>query len=56
MKRIATLLALIPGAALAHGGHAPVHEAAHGFTHALPAMIGVLGIGLAVLWWKGRQS
>ena len=35
MKRLAALAILLPGAALAHGGHPPVAEAAHAPTHAV---------------------
>ncbi|MEX0339107.1 MAG: hypothetical protein AB3N11_08725 [Arenibacterium sp.] len=51
MKRFATLTILFPGAALAHGGHAPVPEAAHALSHAGPAvgaLVIVLATGLAL--------
>lgn len=47
MKHLATLITLLPGAALAHGGHAPVPEAAHAMTHAGP-ILGVAAIALAI--------
>ena len=33
MKKLAIAMASLPGAALAHGGHAPVAEGLHGLTH-----------------------
>ena len=47
MKKLITLLAVLPGAAIAHGGHAPVPEVTHGLTHAGP-VLGALVIALAV--------
>ena len=47
MKKLCTLLAVLPGAAFAHGGHAPVPEVAHGLTHTGP-ILGALVIALAV--------
>ena len=43
MKKLITLIALTPAAALAHGAHAPVPEAAHGAAH-----IGI-NVGLALI-------
>lgn len=55
MKRLLTLVALFPGAAFAHGGHAPVHDVAHGLKHAEPVIAalviaGVIGYHLAKRW------
>ena len=54
MKTLLTLAVLLPGAVFAHGGHAPLPEAAHGMTHAAP----LLGIALiavaAILALRGR--
>ena len=52
MRKTLALIALSPGAALAHGGHAPVPEALHAASHALPVVaviIVALAIGLAAL-------
>jgi len=43
MKKLLFLSAALPSAALAHGGHAPVPEVAHGMTHIGP------GLGLATI-------
>lgn len=54
MKTLITLAVLLPGAAFAHGGHAPLPEAAHGMTHAAP-LLGVALIAVAaVLALRGR--
>ena len=42
MKKLGIILAGLPGAALAHGGHAPVAEVYHGLTHM------AIGAGAAV--------
>ena len=39
MKKLTLVTALLPTTALAHGGHAPVPEAAHGATHAAPILV-----------------
>ncbi len=52
MKTLLTFLAVLPGAALAHGGHAPLPEPAHGLSHvgpALGAFVIVLAVGLALV-------
>ena len=57
MKRLVTLMTVLPGAALAHGGHAPVPEAAHGMTHAAPLLGGALIVAaLALLIHKRWAS
>ena len=52
MKTPAILMAtILPGAALAHGGHAPLPDALHGMSHAAPIIGGVViatAIGLAI--------
>ena len=55
MTRFAVLASLIPGAAVAHGAHAPVAEAAHGLAHGAPvaallAVTGALGLVLYRRW------
>ena len=47
MKKLATLVTLLPGAALAHGGHPPVAEAAHAGVHGM--IISGLAVALVVL-------
>jgi len=42
MKKIATLLALLPSMSLAHGGHAPTPESLHAVSHTGP----LLGLAL----------
>ncbi|GFE63753.1 hypothetical protein [Litoreibacter roseus] len=46
MKRLTALAALLPGSALAHGGHAPVPEIAHGLSHVGP-FVGLVIIAIA---------
>ena len=52
MTRLLTLtVALAPGAALAHGGHAPVVAELHQATHLWPyALIGA-GVALGLIAW-----
>ena len=55
MKRLATLMTLLPGAALAHGAHAPVPETAHSTAHAAPVLVALLvaatvGLALYARW------
>ncbi|MEL6197786.1 MAG: hypothetical protein AAFT19_08060 [Pseudomonadota bacterium] len=45
MKKLIAFSALLPGTALAHGGHAPLPAGAHEALHAGPTLL----IGLAVL-------
>lgn len=51
MKKLSTLFVVLPGMSLAHGGHAPLPEAAHTASHAAP-LIGVglicVAVGLAI--------
>ena len=47
MKKLTTLFAVLPGAAFAHGGHAPLPETVHSFSHAAPA-IGALVVAAAI--------
>lgn len=51
MKKLSTLFVVLPGMSLAHGGHAPLPEAAHTVSHAAP-LIGVglicVAVGLAI--------
>lgn len=48
MKTLFTLAVLLPGAAFAHGGHAPLPDVAHGMTHAAP-LLGVAMIAVAAV-------
>ena len=48
MKTLLTFAVVLPGAAFAHGGHAPLPEAAHGMTHAVP-LLGVAVVAVAVV-------
>ncbi|NHX27233.1 hypothetical protein HA397_25025 [Escherichia coli] len=53
MKKLVALSAVFPGAALAHGAHAPVPEAAHGLAHAGGVLAGaVIVLVLAALLWQ----
>jgi hypothetical protein len=55
MKKLTTLIALLPGTAMAHGMHAPVEPTLHGFAHILP---GALVIGMAAvlgILWRTRR-
>lgn len=54
MKPLLILAVILPGAAFAHGGHAPLPEAAHSMTHAAP-LLGVALIAVAaILALRGR--
>ncbi len=56
MKTLTTLAILLPGAALAHGGHPPVAEAAHGGVHGMILTGFALALGvLALRHWRARQ-
>ncbi len=56
MKTLTTLAVLLPGAALAHGGHPPVAEAAHAGVHGMIATGFALALGVIVLGlWRARQ-
>ena len=51
MKKLIPTLAVLPGAAFAHGDHAPVPDIAHGMSHTGPvlgALIVALAVGLAL--------
>lgn len=55
MKKLFAVLAVMPGAALAHGGHAPMPAGAHELSHAAPVVGGViivaaLALGLMQRW------
>ncbi len=55
MKKFATLIALLPGSAMAHGMHAPVEPNLHAFAHIVPGAI-VIGMVVALgLIWRARQ-
>lgn len=59
MKRLALITLVTPGAALAHGNHAPVPETVHGLAHTAPIALAavaaiVLAVGLYRLW-RNRQ-
>ena len=56
MKKLATLVTLLPGTALAHGGHPPVAEAAHGGVHGMIATGFAVALGvIALSLWRARQ-
>ncbi|MEM1129137.1 MAG: hypothetical protein AAGH83_01305 [Pseudomonadota bacterium] len=55
MKRYLTLFAMLPGAGLAHSGHAPVPDGLHGLVHAAPGLAVLvvacaLGAAVATRW------
>ncbi|WP_238365334.1 hypothetical protein [Mesobacterium pallidum] len=54
MKRIATLIALVPASAMAHGAHAPVPAVAHNTVHVLPLLGLAVIVAAAALAWLGR--
>lgn len=61
MKKLAKISALIltclPSLSLAHGGHAPVPEPAHGLNHAAPALgLAVIALALGALLWQRTRS
>ena len=54
MKKLTALIALVPGTAFAHGMHAPVDPALHGFAHIVPALL-VFGMAVVLgLLWRMR--
>lgn len=56
MKKLVILSAVLPGAALAHGGHAPVPEMAHGLVHAaLPFGLVIAALVIAGVIWRARS-
>lgn len=57
MKYLIFLLTLLPGAALAHGGHAPVPDAVHSALHVsiLVAFGVVLALLIGVVWYNQRR-
>ena len=56
MKRLLAAIVLIPGAALAHGAHPPVPEAAHGAAHAGPLVgLALIAVALGVGWLSARR-
>ena len=51
MKYLTSLMALLPGAAMAHGTHAPVPDELHNVTHVLPVVgITILIVTLIAIW------
>ena len=55
MKKLTLVFATLPGALLAHGGHAPLPEAAHVIAHLGPILgavviAGAVGLALAQRW------
>jgi len=56
MKHLTASFILLPGVALAHGGHAPVPEAVHPLLHVsiLVGVVVALAIG-AGLWLRRRR-
>ncbi len=55
MKKLISAIALLPGAATAHGIHAPVDPTLHSFAHVVP---GALVIGMAIvlgILWRTRR-
>ncbi|MDJ0857738.1 MAG: hypothetical protein QNJ03_01575 [Dinoroseobacter sp.] len=56
MRKLSTLALVAPGAALAHGGHAPVPEMAHGLAHAaLPFGLVMAALLVVGLIWRARS-
>lgn len=57
MKKLATLLALVPGMSLAHGGHAPVPEPVHAVSHAGPLLgLALICIAIAITVYQRWMS
>ena len=57
MKRLALIVCAAPGAALAHGGHAPVPDMAHGLAHAGPTLATlIVAVALVAGWRLLRRS
>jgi hypothetical protein len=60
MKRLIALAALAPGASLAHGGHAPLPEAAHAASHGTANGLALAVVALAaaalLALWRARDE
>ncbi len=57
MKHVLYLTLCLPGAAFAHGGHAPLPEPAHAMSHLGPVIgVGVILAALALGLLRGRGS
>lgn len=54
MKTLTTLTVLLPGAALAHGGHPPVAEAVHGGVHGMIVSGFVVALAVIATAWVRR--
>lgn len=55
MKKLTTLIALLPGTSMAHGMHAPVDPSLHAFTHVVPGVIVIAMVVVLGLLWRSRQ-
>ena len=56
MKRLALITVFAPGAALAHGAHAPVPEVAHGFAHTGPVVgLALIAVTFGAGWLAARR-
>ena len=57
MKKLAAALALAPGAAFAHGGHADLAGPAHETFHAGPWIgVALIAVALILAWMRERGS
>jgi len=57
MKKLSLILTFLPSLSLAHGGHAPLPEPAHGLSHAMPVLVlVVIAVVLGALLWQRNRS
>ena len=57
MKKLSLILTVLPSLSLAHGGHAPLPEPAHGLSHAMPVLVQVvIAVVLGALLWQRNRS
>lgn len=57
MKTIIFFASVVPGAAFAHGGHAPLQQGVHEISHAAPALgVGILLIAAGAAAFKRWSS
>ena len=56
MKKLATLIALLPGMSMAHGVHAPIVDPSlHSASHAAPGVAALIMVVALGLLWRVRQ-
>jgi len=57
MKKLTAFIALLPGAAFAHGGHAPLYGPSHDSYHIAPLLgVALIVAALALAMLRGRDE